>query len=106
MGKAKNKTVEEVKEETVKEVVKPTDEELILGASPGIKVVKVVDYTSYKRNYKVTNTIKNRVYTLNGYQIGAILGMNQEARKQLKEGVKKVTINNDEGQALYKIEVL
>jgi hypothetical protein len=104
---------EEVKEEYIEEVLKPTTHDLVTGASPEVKIVKVVDYTSHKRIYKVHNIAKDRTYTLNGYEIGAILGMNETAKKELKEGAKKVTLKeikrvNDEYQTIekYHIEVI
>lgn len=99
------KTTKQV-EETIIEVIKPTDEDLFLGADEEIKEVKVVNYTAFDKHYKVTNVSKNRIYTLNGLQIGAILGLNQEARKQLKEGAKNVEVKNNEDVITHKIEVL
>lgn len=104
---------EEVKEEYIEEVTKPTTQDLVMGASPEAKIVKVVDYTSHKRIYKVHNIAKDRTYTLNGYEIGAILGMNETAKKELKEGAKKVTLKeikkvDDKYQTIekYHIEVI
>ena len=98
--------IEEPKQETITEIIKPSDAELIRGADEEVKTVKVVNYTAQSVLYKVTNIKRNRVYTLNGVQIGAILGMNNDARKQLKEGVKKVVVKNRNNEELYKIEVL
>lgn len=103
---ATKKKVKPVEEKTVIEVIKPTDEELFLGAEEEVKEVKVIDYTAFERLYKVTNLKRNRNYTLNGIQIGAILGMDYEARKQLKEGAKKVVMRNKDNEETYKIEVL
>ncbi len=86
---------EEIKEEYIEEVIKPTTQDLVTGASPEAKIVKVVDYTSHKRIYKVHNIAKDRTYTLNGYEIGAILGLNETAKKELKEGAKKITISEN-----------
>lgn len=108
-----NEEIEEIREEYIEEVTKPTTQDLVTGASPEVKIVKVVDYTSHKRIYKVHNIAKNRTYTLNGYEIGAILGMNEAAKKELKEGAKKITLKetkrvNDEYQTIekYRIEVI
>lgn len=101
----KKKPIKETVETTI-EVIKPTDEELFLGAEPEIKTVKVVNYTALSVRYRVTNIAKNRIYELTGVQIGAILGMNTEARKQLKEGAQMITLNDKEGNNAYKIEVL
>ena len=102
-----------IKTKTITEKIIPTDDELILGAKPEIKTVKVVDYTSVNRLYKVTNIQKNRVYQLNGIQIGAILGMNQSARDDLKQGksqteITKVVRDGERTKIenLYKIEVI
>lgn len=92
--------------ETVTEVVKPTIEEQILGAKDEVKIKKVVDYTSRKRIYKIFNVLKNRTYTLDGLEIGAILGINEKARNELKEGAKKISICDAKGNELYKIEVV
>ena len=98
--------VETEQEETITEIVKPTIEEQILGATDEIKIKKVVDYTSKKRKYQVYNLLKNRTYTLDGLAIGTILGLNTNAREELKEGAKKVTIKDVKGQELYNIEVV
>lgn len=114
----KNKKVDEEKilgeeMETVTEVIVPSDEEKILGATDEVVTRQVVDYTSIKRRYKVHNLKRNRVYELNGYQIGAILGINEDARQELKEGALNVVIDTMEevnGKfervELYKIEVI
>lgn len=107
----KNKKVDEEKilgeeMETVTEVIVPTDEEKILGATDEIKTVKVVDYASLKRRYNVKNIVKNRIFVLNGYEIGAILGVDNNARKALKEGAMSVVVQNSKGEAAYKIEVI
>ena len=106
----KNKTVEEVIEttetETVEEVITPTDEELFLGAEEEVKTVKVVDYTSLKRRYKVENLIKKKVYELHGQAIGAILGNNEKAKKQLKEGANKVELFKQEGKKYIKTHII
>lgn len=122
MTKSKNSIAQEVikpteeetiKEEMIEEVIKPTDKELIMGAKEEVKIVKVVDYTSHKRVYKIHNIAKNRTYTLNGYEIGAILGMNEQARNELKGGARKVTVKeikkiDGKYQTIekYKIEVI
>ena len=98
MAKKAKKTEEE---KTVIEIIKPSIEEQILGASDEVKTVKVVDYASLKRRYKVENIVKNRSYELNGYEIGAILGIDNNARKELKEGAKTVFVGET-----YKIEVI
>ncbi len=103
---ATKKKIKQVEEKTVIEVIKPTDEELFLGAEEEVKEVKVIDYTALERLYKVTNLKRNRAYTLNGIQIGAILGMDYEVRRQLKEGAKKVVMKNKDNEETYKIEVL
>ena len=97
--------------ETCIEVIKPTVEEQILGATDEIKKVKVFDYLALKRRYKVHNVKKGRIYELNGYEIGAILGLNNDVRNELKQGAPKVEIkefNDDlkDYELLYKIEVI
>lgn len=77
---------------TVVEVVVPSDEDKILGEEETIKEVKVIDYTSLKRRYRVQNVLKNNVYELHGQAIGAILGSNDDAKKALREGAKKVEL--------------
>lgn len=107
MAKAKSKEkVKESEVKTVMEVIKPSVEEQILGASDEVKVVKVVDYSSLKAHYKVKNLVKNREFALNGYEIGAILGVDNNARKALKEGAKVVYVANSKGENVYKIEVV
>lgn len=94
-------------EETVTEVVTPTTEERILGEEETVTEVVKVNYTALKRRYKVKNVRKNRVYELNGYEIGAILGNNEDAKKQLREGKKKIEIIEPKThETLYNIEVL
>lgn len=106
---AKNTKKEKIEVKTVTETITPSDDDLILGATKEVKTVKVVNYTSIDRLYKVTNVQRKRTYQLNGIQIGAILGMNQAARDDLKQGKKKTTISkleNGENVELYEIEVI
>jgi hypothetical protein len=116
---AKNKIVEEqimgkqetevVEEKTVVETVIPTIEEQIMGAAPEVKKVKVVKYDDRTKRYKVKNTLKNRTYEINGYEIGAILGLDTKARDELKHGAKKTAIKKfekDKEITLYEIEVI
>lgn len=102
MTTTKNKKIK-----VVEETVIPSQEERILGKQETIKVVKVVDYTAQDVRYKVENVKKQRTYELNGYEIGAILGCNEDVKTKLKAGEKKVTISNFKGdEILYNIEVL
>ena len=106
---AKNTKKKEIEVKTVTETITPSEDDLILGATKEVKTVKVVNYTSVDRLYQVTNLQRKRTYQLNGIQIGAILGMNQSARDDLKHGKKKTTISKlEKGQniELYKIEVI
>lgn len=94
-------------EKLVEEVITPPDEERILGEVEKTKVVKVVDYTAHTRRYKVHNFKKNRTYELNGYEIGAILGMNENAKRELKQGALSVVMHDEKTkEKAYKIEVL
>lgn len=103
----KSKRKKEIIEKTVTEIIEPTDEEKIFGASEEKKVVKVVDYTAHTRRYKVHNFKKNRTYELNGYEIGAILGMNENAKRELKQGALSVVMHDEKTkEKAYKIEVL
>lgn len=99
-------TETEIEETIVEEVVKPSDEELFLGAEPEIKKVKIVDYTSLKRRYKVQNLINPKTYELHGRAIGAILGTDEEAKKQLKEGAKRVELFKRNGKEVIKTHII
>ena len=98
------------KKKTVKEVKKVTDEEKILGATDEIVTVEVVAYDSPDNKYKVTNYRNGkREIEANGLEIEAFIGLNTEAREELKHGAKKVTIYNlhsQDKEILYTIEVL
>ncbi|MCM1003570.1 MAG: hypothetical protein NC408_04440 [Candidatus Gastranaerophilales bacterium] len=94
------------KTKTQKVTIKPTQEERIMGAQDTTKTVLIVDYTSHKVRYLVENLVKNRKYELNGYEIGAILGTDNTARQQLREGAKEVVLKDSKGKDTYKIEVI
>lgn len=92
---------------TKTEVIKPSDEELILGAQEEVKTVQVVDYLSPDVHYTVTVLETGRQVEVNGREIGTFLGQNARARKQLEEGETNIIVLNSKGQKqLYKIEVI
>lgn len=94
-------------QETTTQVIEPTTEEKILGAQETTIQVTFVDYSALEKRYKVKNVRKNRVYELNGYEIGAILGNNEEAKKELRTGAKNIKITEPKtSELLYNIEVL
>lgn len=100
------------KKKMIKEVKKVTDEEKILGAHDEYTTVEVFDYESPKVKYAVTNYQNNkRKITVSGREIEAFIGINNNARKALKSGEKKVKIYDnysieEEKPLLYLIEVL
>lgn len=88
------------------EVIKPSEDELILGAKEEVKKTKVVDYLSEKQYYMVTVSANQRTIKVNGREIGTFIGQNEKVRKLLKEGGKSATIHDSKDRELYKIEVL
>ena len=88
------------------QVVKPTVDELILGAKEEVKKVKVVNYLSKETKYNVKVFANGRTIQANGSEIGTFLGMDYISRNLLKEGNKKVLIKDDKDRALYEIEVI
>ena len=91
---------------TVVEVVVPSDEDKILGEEETIKEVEVVDYTSLKRRYRVQNLLKNRAYEIHGRAINVILGNNENAKKQFKEGAKKVELTERKEKQLITTHII
>lgn len=96
------------KKKTVKEIKKVSDEEKILGAVDEVVTAEVVDYASPDLVYKVTN-YKNgkREIEVSGREVDAFIGIDENARNELKHGAKEVTIYNlrsQENEILYKIE--
>lgn len=91
---------------TKTKTVKPSNEDLILGAKEEAKEVQVIDYTSRNIKYKVFIKENQREITVNGREIGTFLGQNLAARRELEEGKKKVRVLSSKGDELYKIEVL
>ena len=102
-NKKATKPVEEI---MITEVVKPTDEELFLGAEDEIKTVKVVDYASLKRRYRIHNLKNSRVYEIHGRAIGAIVGNDESVKQQLKEGATKVELFRYEGKEKVKTHII
>lgn len=100
---AKKKDLRDI---TVVEVIKPSDEDLILGAEEEVKEVKVIDYASLDKRYKVKNLIKNRVYEVHGRVIDVILGNNEKAKKMLKEGAKKVELTERKEKQLITTHII
>lgn len=92
------------------EIIKPTEDDLILGARNEVKKVKVVDYTNRKVRYNVYIYQNKRNMTVTGFEVGAFLGQETSARKALSNGAKKVTIEtiDEKGKSkpMYKIEVI
>lgn len=89
------------------EVIKPSEEDLILGAQEEVKTVQVVDYLSPDVHYNVTVVETGRQVEVNGREIGTFLGQNSRARKQLEEGETNIIVLDSKGyKQLYKIEVL
>ena len=92
--------------EEVKEMKPLTAEERILGAkAPETKVTKI-DYRNPKRFYSVFVYANGRTITVNGVELGAFLGLQYGAKKELENGAKSVELKNREGKLEYKIEVL
>lgn len=95
--------------ETIKKILKQTDDDLFLGVEPKIEeIIEIVDYTSPKMQYKVTNIlVGNEPVILNGTCVETFIGSyNKQARLDLKAGKKEVTTVDHKGNPLYKIEVL
>lgn len=93
----------------VKKVKKVTDVEKILGEKEEFKTVEVFDYDNEKTKYKVTNYKNNgRVVYVNGREVEAFIGLNNDAREQLKAGTRVVKVYDSfaADELLYKIEVL
>lgn len=98
------------KKKTVKEVKKVTDEEKILGATDEVITTEVINYASPEIIYKVTN-YKNgkREVEVSGRVIDSFIGLDENARNDLKHGAKEVTIYNlrsQDKEILYTIEVI
>lgn len=95
--------------ETVKiEQTVLSDEDKIFGKKSETVVKKVFNYEDENRLYKVFNLKLNNGYTIvTGDVVETFIGhKNLEARKELKEGAKKVTTYNADGKEQYRIEVL
>lgn len=92
------------------EIIKPTEDDLILGAKNEVKKVKVVDYTNRKVRYNVYIYQNKRNMTVTGFEVGTFLGQETSARKALSNGAKSVTIEtiDEKGKSkpMYKIEVI
>lgn len=92
------------------EIIKPTEDDLILGAKNEVKKVKVVDYTNRKVRYNVYIYQNKRNMTVTGFEVGTFLGQETNARKALSNGAKSVTIETidekGESKPMYKIEVV
>ena len=88
------------------QIIKPTEDELILGAKEEIKKIEVVDYTSKQAKYNVYVYANGRTVKVNGAEIGTFLGMDYVARNLLKTGEKEVLIKDDKKNELYRIEVI
>jgi hypothetical protein len=105
---------EEVKTEvkkpkTKKEVIKPTEEDMILGKQEKVVEVEVIDYQAVETRYNVKIYANGRTINVNGREVGAFLGQENQARQALKEGAKSVVIKERKGNDLidkYKIEVV
>lgn len=92
---------------TKTEIIKPSDEDLILGATEEIKTVQVTDYQNINVRYKVFIYQNGREITVNGREIGTFLGQKNEARKKLEQGQTNITVLDSKGEIkLYDIEVL
>ena len=79
---------------------------MILGSEEEIKEVKVVDYTSLKRRYKVQNLLKNRTYEIHGRAINVIIGGNDDAKKELREGAKRIELTRREKDKLITTHII
>lgn len=96
---------QETESKTVIETTTLTDEELFLGAKKETKEITVFDYLSPSVKYNVT-VANGRVIKVNGCEVSTFLGLNEQARRALKQGEKVVTITDGNDKLLYKIEVL
>lgn len=87
---------------------KQTDEEKILGIKPSVTSYKEHNYEDKNIQYRVTNLeVNNNPIYVRGNLIETFIGAkNTEARKQLKNGEKKVICKDIYGKQLYKIEVI
>ena len=92
--------------EEVTELKPLTTEERILGVKAPEKIVTKMDYRNPKRFYNVFVYANQRTITVNGVELGAFLGLQYEAKKQLENGANSVELKNRDGKLEYKIEVL
>lgn len=92
--------------EEVKELTPLTDEDRILGVKANEKIVTKTDYRNPQRFYKVFISTNGRTITVNGIELGAFLGLQYEAKKELENGAEYVELKNKEGKLEYKIEVI
>lgn len=85
-----------------------SDDDKILGVEPEKKTIVKTDYESADRVYKVTNVqLKNTPSFVEGKWIETFIGSNNlSARRELKEGAKKVTTKDYDGNDEYIIEVV
>lgn len=93
----------------VETVIEPlSDDDKILGVEPKKKTIVKTDYESADRLYKVTNLkLQNTPTIVEGTWIETFIGSNNlTARRELKEGAKKVTTKDYDGNDEYIIEVV
>lgn len=105
--KNKNKKIKE--DFIIEEVIetKPlTNEERIFGVqAPTVKAVKC-DYRNPKRFYNVFICANGRTIQVNGVELGAFLGLQYVAKKDLENGCSYVELKDKNGKLEYKIEVI
>lgn len=94
------------KTKTKTKTIKPSTEDLILGAKEETKVVQDFDYLSPNVKYNVKIHQNGREVQVNGREIGAFLGVASQEKNALKEGAKKVFIKDDKNKPIYDIEVI
>ena len=92
--------------EEVKELKPLTTEERLLGVKAPERIITKIDYRNPQRFYNVFVCSNNRTITVNGIELGAFLGLQYEAKKELENGAKFVELKNRDGKLEYKIEVL
>ena len=86
-----------------------SEEDKLLGTVNPEIIKKTVEYESPERKYRVTNLqVKNKPVVVDGSVIETFIGSkNLTARKELKEGAKKVITKDPiTKENLYKIEVI